>query len=288
MTASFTLWLFKMKNLLFLTLALAIGWGLPHASGQESSEKTAALKVLLVAGGCCHDYATQTQLLKKGIEERMNAVVTVEFNPSKGTDATFKIYESDDWAKGYDVVIHDECSASVMDRPYVNRILDAHRQGVPAVNLHCAMHSYRWGDFREPVELGADNAAWYEMLGIQSTGHGAQAPIEICFVATDHPVTRGLENWTTINEELYNNVRVFGNTEVLATGNQLMPPNKKELKDNPSAKPKQSTAVVAWTNEFGPKKTKIFSTTLGHNNETVGDSRYLDLVVRGIKWTTGK
>ncbi|MDO7713668.1 MAG: hypothetical protein MUP93_02235, partial [Pirellulales bacterium] len=26
------------------------------------------LKVLIVAGGCCHDYATQTKLLKKGIE----------------------------------------------------------------------------------------------------------------------------------------------------------------------------------------------------------------------------
>ena len=35
------------------------------------------LEVLLVAGGCCHDYATQTKILKAGIEERVRAEVTV-------------------------------------------------------------------------------------------------------------------------------------------------------------------------------------------------------------------
>ncbi|MFU8893721.1 MAG: hypothetical protein ACNA8L_08845 [Luteolibacter sp.] len=34
-------------------------------------------------------------------------------------------------------------------------------------------------------------------------------------------------------------------------------------------------AVVAWTNLYGPKKTRVFSTTIGHNNETVADARSL-------------
>jgi type 1 glutamine amidotransferase len=257
------------------------------ASAEEETKKAAPLKVVLVAGGCCHDYATQTKLLKAGIEERINAVVTVVYNPNTKTDATFKIYESDDWAAGYDVVVHDECSASVTDKPYVDRILAAHKNGVPAVNLHCAMHSYRWGNFREPVDLGADNAGWYEMIGVQSTGHGPQSPIDVSYADADHPITKGFENWTTINEELYNNVRVFGGTNALASGKQLQQPRKKELKKNPNAKPREASAVVVWTNEYGPNKTKIFSTTLGHNNETVGDARYLDLVTRGLLWTTG-
>ncbi|MCS7466589.1 ThuA domain-containing protein [Stieleria sp. ICT_E10.1] len=244
------------------------------------------LKVLLVAGGCCHDYATQTQLLKQGIEKRINAVVTIEFNPSKTTGTRFEVYESEDWAEDYDVILHDECSASVTERPYVDRILAAHRAGVPAVNLHCAMHSYRWGDFRNPVEIGAENAGWYEMIGVQSTGHGPQSPIDVHYTQADHPVTKGLNNWTTINEELYNNVRVFGNTQVLATGDQVQSPRKRDLNQNPNAKPKTAQAVVVWTNLYGPKQTKIFSTTLGHNNETVGDDRYLDLVSRGILWAT--
>ena len=253
----------------------------------QNGGKAAPLKVLLVAGGCCHDYETQTKLLKQGIESRINAVVTVEFNPSKGTDTTFEIYESDDWAKGYDVVLHDECSAKVTEKVYVNRILAAHKNGVPAVNLHCAMHSYRWGDFREPVETGADNAGWYEMIGLQSTGHGPQSPIDVSYSDPKHPITIGLKDWTTINEELYNNIRVMSGTNALAVGKQVQQPRAKELKKNPNAKPKNASAVVLWTNEYGPNKTRIFSTTLGHNNDTVADERYMELVTRGLLWATG-
>ena len=89
------------------------------------------------------------------IEERINASVEVIYNPDTSTEARFEIYESDGWARDFDVVIHDECSANVSERPYVDRILNAHRNGVPAVNLHCAMHSYRWGNFQEPVADGS-------------------------------------------------------------------------------------------------------------------------------------
>ena len=45
---------------------------------------------------------------------------------------------------------------------------------------------------------------------------------------------------------------------------------------------------MVWTNEYGDKKTRVFSTTIGHNNETVADDRYLDLVTRGVLWACGK
>jgi len=247
------------------------------------------LRILLIAGGCCHDYATQTRLLKEGIEQRTRATVEVVHNPDRSTKAVFSIYEKDDWAAGYDLVIHDECSADVTDRPYVARILQAHRDGVPAVNLHCAMHSYRWSDFRQPVPVGNDNAGWYEMLGLQSTGHGPQAPIDVTYTGTAHPVTRGLSSWRTINEELYNNVRLFPHAQTLATGRQLQTPRPpKDAPADPAVKPVTAEAVVVWTNAYGPKRTRIFSTTLGHNNETVGDPRYLDLVTRGALWAAGK
>jgi type 1 glutamine amidotransferase len=269
-----------------VSIALAAMMVATGASAVEDAEQDAPLKILLVAGGCCHDYATQSRLLKVGIEERIHAVVTVVFNPSTSTDTRFEIYESDKWAEGYDVVLHDECSAAVTDKSYVERILAAHRNGVPAVNVHCAMHSYRWGSFREPVELGADNAGWYEMIGVQSTGHGPQSPIDVRYTDATHPVTKGFKHWTTVNEELYNNVQVFGGTRALASGTQQQHPRKRELKKNPAARPREANAIVVWTNEYGPNRTKIFSTTLGHNNETVGDPRYLDLVVRGLLWCT--
>jgi len=242
--------------------------------------------VLLVAGGCCHDYATQTQLLKKGIEARVRAHVEVAYNPDRSTKARFDVYEKDDWDRGYDVILHDECSADVTDRDYVARILAAHRRGTPAVNLHCAMHSYRWGKFQEKVEAGGDNAGWFEMLGLQSTGHGPQFPIAIAFGDRSHPITKPLADWITIKEELYNNIQVLPSATVLAKGTQAIPPKPKQGEPaDPAATPNEVTTVVAWTNEYGPNRTRIFSTSLGHNNETVGDDRYLDLVTRGLLWS---
>lgn len=279
----------NMKPIGYWLLAIAVlsSLGVHIANAQDAAAKSPPLKVLLVAGGCCHDYAAQSQLLKEGIESRIDAEVTVVFNADRTTKATFEIYQSDDWADGYDVVVHDECSADVTDKAYVERILAAHRNGTPAVNLHCAMHSYRWGNFRDPVEPDADNAKWYQMIGVQSSGHGPQFPIDVTFAGTDHPITQGLENWTTINEELYNNIRVFDGTTALASGRQMIPPSQRQLQQNPNAEARVAESIVVWTNEYGPNKTKIFSTTLGHQNDTVADARYMDLVVRGLLWSTG-
>ena len=247
----------------------------------HAAEPAAPLRVLLVAGGCCHDYAAQTRILKEGIEARIRAQVDLAYNPDTTTKATFDLYAREDWDRGYDVVIHDECSADVVDREYVGRILAAHRRGTPAVNLHCAMHSYRWGDFRQPVAAGADNAGWFEMLGLQSSGHGPQAPIGITFGDRSHPVTRPLGDWTTINEELYDNVQLLPTATVLARGTQRLPPS-------PGAAVTEAKAVVAWTHEYGPERTRIFSTSLGHSNDTVADARYLDLVTRGLLWAVDR
>ena len=40
---------------------------------------------------------------------------------------------------------------------------------------------------------------------------------------------------------------------------------------------------MAWVNNY--HGTRVFSTTLGHNNDTVADARYLDLITRGLLWS---
>lgn len=279
----------SMKKYPALLLTLSLGVWLAANAADETTDATAKpLRILLIAGGCCHDYGAQKDLLKAGIESRLKAEVDVEYSPDKSTKTTFPRYESADWAKGYDVILHDECSADVTNKEYVKRILDAHLQGVPAVNIHCAMHSYRWDDFRKPVNPGADNAGWFEMIGLQSTGHGPKEPIDITFTDKKHPITVGMADWSTGGEELYNNVQIFATAHPLASGKQMVPPRKKKGQPaDPKAKPTEVNAVVAWTNEYGANKTKTFSTTIGHFNETVADDRYLDLVSRGLLWVTG-
>ena len=282
-----------MKRSSFLALVVAASLGLPAFAADGAKP----LRVLLIAGGCCHDYKAQKDILKKGIEERANAKVEViytedyEIGKNDKPDATrpkFSIYGNPDYAKGFDVVLHDECSASISDPAIIAGVLKPHVDGIPGVNLHCAMHCYRFGEYGKPVAAGADNAHWYEYLGLQSTSHGPQEPIAITFTAKDSPIVKGFADWTTIKEELYNNIQILTGKE-LAKGKQSVPNKVKgaDGKDVVSGM-KDVETVVVWTNEFGPKKTRVFSTTIGHNNVTVEDVRYLDLVTRGVLWSAGK
>ncbi len=232
-------------------------------------------------GGCCHDYQVQGPLIKEVIESTLNAEVIIENASSRKTDATFKSYEKDDWAAHYDLIIHNECTANVTDKAYVNRILQAHKNGVPAINLHCAMHSYRWGDFKKPVKIGGDNAAWFEMNGLQSSGHGPRGPINVNYTDKKHPITVGLKNWTTPVGELYNNVQLFEGTTVLAMGSQ-----DKAVRKGKETKVNLKDAAIIWTSTYGTKKTKIFSMSIGHSSEEMKTKEFKELLVRGVLWTT--
>lgn len=260
-----------MKQLLGCLLALA---ALTHS--QAAAPRP--LRALLISGGCCHDYAMQHVILKEGLEARARIEVDTIHSPDRSTKAKFEQYEKPEWARGYDVIIHDECSADVKDLAYVNNILAAHRAGVAAVNLHCAMHSYRVGQFREPVAPGSPDALWFDLLGLQSFKHGPQAPIEVTIIDKNHPITKPLAGWTTIKEELYNNATIFPTAIPLMRGKQLV--------KQKNGTEETAEAVVTWGNHYG--KTRVFSSTLGHNNATVGDPRYLDMVTRGLLWACDK
>ena len=249
--------------------ALAVLSPLAPAADKEkpAADKPAVkpLKALLVLGGCCHDYAKQQDILAKGISARANVEVTIAYDPDTTTKHLNPIYANADWAKGYDVIIHDECSSDVKDLDVINNILKPHKGGLPGVVLHCGMHCYRSEGWPKEV------TPWFEFTGLQTTGHGAQLPIEISFADKESPITKGMENWTTVKEELYNNIagKVLETAHPLARGKQGNDDN-----------------VCVWTNTYN-KNTRVFATTLGHNNETVADDRYLDLVTRGLLWATG-
>jgi type 1 glutamine amidotransferase len=245
------------------------------ASRSVAAEQVKPLRALLVIGGCCHDYGKQQEILAEGISARAHVQVTVAYDPDKTTKHLNPVYESPSWAQDYDVIIHDECSSDVKDPAIVERILAPHRNGLPGVLLHCGMHCYRTEGYPQAV------TPWFEFTGLQSTGHGPQQPIAIDFVDRESGITKGLENWLTVNEELYNNSsgKLLDTAKALARGKQVY---KNKQGDEVTAE-----SVVVWTNNYAGKA-KVFATTLGHNNQTVADPRYLDLVTRGLLWSCGK
>lgn len=245
------------------------------------------LRALLVIGGCCHDYKTQKDILKQGIEARANVVVDISYCEDKSTKPPLPILGKPDYGAGYDVIIHDECAASISDPGLIEGVLKPHRDGIPGVNLHCAMHCYRIGNPGEPADPASTRALWFNYLGLQSSGHGPQAPIAVVHTDKAHPITRGLEDWTTVNEELYNNIKVFDTAHPLARGKQHVSQRKKQKDGTEQAIERDDDYVVTWTNTYNGR-TRVFSTTLGHNNKTCEDARYLDLITRGLLWACDK
>lgn len=264
------------KRKMIAVLGLFALGGVAHLPAADAPKP---LRLLLITGGCCHDYEHQKDVLKNGIEARANVVIEQVHTSDGSTKPPLTILGNPNYAAGYDLVIHDECAADVSDPATVEGVLKPHRDGLPGVNLHCGVHSYRVGNPNDPVTPGTPHGLWFEYLGLQSSGHGPQLPIAIRFTDQQHPVTTGLSDWTTINEELYNNIHLFATAHPLARGRQAI-----KQKDGST---KTNDLVVVWTNEYGPKKTRVFTTTIGHNTATVGDPRYLDLVTRGVLWATG-
>ena len=233
------------------------------------------IRALLVIGGCCHDYAKQKDILTKGISARANVQWTIAYDADTGIKHLNPVYEKADWAKDFDVIVHDECCSDVKDLTVIDGVLKPHRDGLPGVVLHCGMHCYRsegWPKKTTP---------WFEFTGLASTGHGSQLPIAVAFVDKQSPITKGFQDWATGNEELYNNSdgKLLETAQPLARG--------KQTSKNKAGKDTTTDTVVAWTNTYNGK-TKVFSTTLGHNNATCADDRYLDLVTRGLLWSVDK
>jgi len=226
------------------------------------AEDPKPLNVLLVTGGCCHDYEFQAKALQQAAEKNGVAVEwTVVNEGGTGTAAEIDLYSTKDWAAGFDVVVHNECFADTDDEAYIRRITDAHRNGTNAVVIHCAMHTYRSAKIDD----------WREMLGVTSRRHEHQSNYVVRNSKPDHPAMKGFpEQWTTPKDELYVVEKVWPNTEVLA-----------------SSVSEKTDAIhpVIWTNQFG--KARVFGTTFGHGNETFEDGVFLNVVINGIVWAAG-
>jgi len=234
-----------------------------HADESADSSNTKRhLRVLLVTGGCCHDYDFQTkQMIAAAKDQGQKIEWTVVNEGGKGTKARIELYSDPDWAKGYDVVVHNECFAGTSDPAYIRKITAAHKKGANSVVIHCAMHTYRSAKIDD----------WREFLGVTSRRHDHQSNYPVKVVAADHPIMAGFPtDYVSPKDELYIIENVWPETKVLATSK-----SEKNGKTHP----------VMWTNQYG--KARVFGTTYGHSSETFSDKVFLRTLVRGIVWAAG-
>ena len=102
------------------TLLLFVGLVLSSDSFLVSQDKSKEkpIKAMLITGGCCHDYNKQKLIITEGISARTNIKIewTIVQQGGTTTDTKIPIYENKDWAKGYDIIVHNECFSNITDK----------------------------------------------------------------------------------------------------------------------------------------------------------------------------
>ena len=238
---------------------------LPHHPANTGSNladtKVKPLNVLYITGGGYHDYVNQEIILREGLSKRANITWTT-WRAKKTKHGVPTLYLKKDWAKPYDIVIHNGCleNISAGGEKTVAEIVKEHQKaGLGVVVIHCAMHTYR----------SDQSGEWERLTGIHSVRHGAHFPFVVKKLK-DHPVMAGVPaTWETPKGELYH-TKAIKNTVPLAEGFK-------------KSDPKGTRQVNIWVSKHGPIRT--FGTTIGHYNETMKMKVYLDIVARGMLWT---
>ena len=249
-----------LRRCVYVFSLTAILIGNRHGLAEDAQPK---LKGLIVVGGCCHDYEKQKVILSEGLSQRVSIEWDIFHGPN-GRDTKLDVYKGKDWIKKYDIVVHNECYGALKDNEWVEALAKAHTEnGIPAIVIHCSMHSYR----------AASTDAWRKLLGVTSRRHEkGKRQLDVQNVAQDHPIMQGFPRmWRTPNGELYVVEKAWDTTKPLAT----------------SFSPETDVdQMCIWINEH--EGAKVFGITLGHHNETMMAPQWLDVTARGLLWCVGE
>lgn len=204
--------------------------------------------LILTSPGVYHNYQQQTRDLAYGIAANAN----VRFDVSL---AEVERWKTTDFAEGYDVLIYNICMADNQDAALIaNLRRQTEELAVPAVVIHCTMHSFR------------DTDLWWPMLGLQTRAHESPRPLPQVRQAA-HPILSGLpEAWTVKNDELYINLQFEGEPLLGTAGED------------------GANHITAW---LARGVTPVFGTTLGHSQETMKDAAFHRLIANGLLFVTG-
>lgn len=230
----------------------------------NSQARESPIQALLITGGDWHDYETQKELLIDGINEQVGEEIewTVVHEGDGNPDYHVSILKEENWTDGYDVIVHNTGFGRVTDPNFVAQFVK-HHHGTPAVLIHASIHSYRYAEPADP---------WFEFMGYQSMWHEDQRGFKVENIAMNHPIMNGVpEIWMSPSDEIYVVEKIWGEITPLlrAYGEES-----------------GEYQTVSWTHEADG--TRVFATTLGHNNETFEQKEFIRLVSNGLLWAVEK
>ncbi len=205
--------------------------------------------LILTSPGVYHNYEQQTQDIGRGIVERAN----VRFDVSLAEPDRWR---TTDFSLGYDVLIYNICMADNQDAALIaNMRRQTEELGVPAVFIHCTMHSFRETDL------------WWPLLGLKSKTHEPLRPLRQIQDGS-HPILTGIpQDWVLPEDELYINLDFIGQRLLSTVGED------------------GKAHTTAWIAYHG--LTPVFGTTLGHSEETMKNNAFHQLLANAVLFVTG-
>lgn len=251
-----------------------------------SSLVIAEAKVLYVTHepGRWHDYSSQ----RAAFTEISNAAGWDLTVASGSVEETHAFLRQPDFAQGQDAIVYNFCFADSEDLAAMsNLIAQTEDAGVPALLIHCAMHSW-WATFKKggPIpgnDLGKARAdrdlierwaeergetpmpAWGDFTGVASIKHGRKKAIRLEAVS-EHPAVGSLpEDYETSKTELYNNQYLTPDVIPLVIGHQS-----------------RDEAIVMWLAPRGGSQ--IIGLTLGHEDAEWQDPVFRQLLQNGVNF----
>lgn len=246
-----------MRILLRLCLIAVVTLIAVSPAKAESGNK---LKVLVVTGG----HGFEGEPFFKMFEDNPG----ITFTKAEHSKTNASAYERDDLFS-YDTVVLYDMPREITDAQKA-RFLSLFDKGIGLVVLHHALVSYQtWpeyeeiigGRYQEPDPKKPGKVT--EQIGWQ---HDVEVPVTI--VATNHPVTAGLKDFT-IHDELYWGFRVRSDvTPLISTTHPK------------SGKP------LGWYRAQG--NSRVVFIQLGHGKEAFTNESYRKLVAQSIRWTSKK
>ena len=243
----------------FLTLIIMII--LPVAIiARDNSD---VLRILLFSGRNNHDWEKTTPVLKQIFENSGRFVVDVTNDPSTYDELSFV---------DYDVIVSNWCAwpevtGARWGAKTEKAFLDFVRKGKGFVLFHAASATHQdWPEFQQLI-----GATWK----LDVTGHGRIHTFKVQNNDNNHPVTKGMKDFW-IKDELWHRMATQPGINVLC--NAL---SEKENGGSGKIEP-----VVICTEL---QKGRCFYNILGHNVETMQNSGWQTLMLRGTEWAaTGK
>ncbi|MCS7017096.1 MAG: ThuA domain-containing protein [Gemmatales bacterium] len=247
---------------------LAIWWLVPTAESHELVKPPKALRVLIITGDHGHAWRETTPFLKDLLTKAGHQVDVTE-TPRKDLTA-------ENLAK-YDVLVLNyrntpkgakENPESVWSEENKQAFAQAVRNGKGLVVYHHASAAFvgdsDWDREFEKIIAG----------GWRRQGYHGKMHVFVVTVRKEHPITRGIKEFTHGRDELYQNSVIPPGVEILATAYS---DKNKDPKNTGLHEP------MIWVGHYG--KGRVYHNVLGHDVEAMKSSRQFQILfIRGVEW----